>query len=80
MPSTTIEIYLYFLSIFFLLWLTSKSKQETSPIIRVGANEKLNSSEEIKTLKSTVKSGILSVLPIAPFCHIWAKPLKGIQD
>lgn len=79
MLSTILEIYLYFLSIFFLLWLTSKSKQETFTIIGVEANQKLNSSKKIKTSKGTVKSGsLLSVRPTAPFCHIWAKPLEGI--
>lgn len=81
MLSTITEIFLYFLTTAFLLWLTSNPKQETSPAGKIETNKKSNFSKGIETIKSTVESGnLLSVRPIAPFCQIWARPLEYIQD
>lgn len=74
-------MFLYFLAIVFLLWLTSKPQPQTPTSVEIGMDEKVNSSNETKTLKSTFKGvNSLSTRPIAPFCYIWAKPLKCIQD
>lgn len=79
--STPIEIFLYFLATIFLLWLTSKPKQETSTTFKIEVNEKVEFPTEIKTFKSTVENiNLFSVRPIAPFCKIWAKPLQYIQE
>ncbi len=79
MLSTIFAIYVYFLAIAFVLWLASKPKQGTDTTVET--NKKLNFSEEVKPLEGTVKkSNLANVRPIAPFCHIWAKPLTGIQE
>lgn len=75
MSSTIIEMFLYFLTTVFLLWLTSNSKQETSANVKIEVSKNSNLYKEIETLKSTTKSvNLLSNQPIAPFCQIWAKP------